>query len=381
MNRNEEMYYEPLCILEHLSEYGKAEMTEEGLAFLCGLIRVNRPHKIVEIGVAAGGTTAVIMNCIAMLGLQTRIYSVDLMERYYLDPTKEVGYLAQEFIAMHDLDTEHILYTGKYAVECLEEIGEDIDFLILDTVHNPPGEVLDFLSCYPCLKSESTVVLHDITLNHCGSNPYAHATKLLFDIVTANKIINWEINNHYPDIAAFVVNEHTGQYIENLFSCLTLAWEYMPKSRELSLYREWYSRYYSSDCLDLFDIAVKMNQVTLEKRPHVKWEGFLELYRSMQQMQSKRIYVYGCGRMGRQFFYMLKECGIELGGCIISDGQEKIDDDFPIFYISDIRLDRERDKVFVAVNSVLRREICADLEKRGIDDYILPAKMMYEFLA
>lgn len=73
MNRNEEMYYEPLCILEHLSEYGKAEMTEEGLAFLCGLIRVNRPHKIVEIGVAAGGTTAVIMNCIAMLGLQTRI--------------------------------------------------------------------------------------------------------------------------------------------------------------------------------------------------------------------------------------------------------------------------------------------------------------------
>lgn len=107
----------------------------------------------------------------------------------------------------------------------------------------------------------------------------------------------------------------------------------------------------------------------------------MELYRSMQQMQSKRIYVYGCGRMGRQFFYMLKECGIELGGYIISDGQEKIDDDFPIFYISDIRLDRERDKVFVAVNSVLRREICADLEKRGIDDYILPAKMMYEFLA
>ncbi len=35
------------------------EMTEFELSFLCGLIRDRRPQKIIEVGVAAGGTTAV----------------------------------------------------------------------------------------------------------------------------------------------------------------------------------------------------------------------------------------------------------------------------------------------------------------------------------
>ncbi len=70
-----ELYYEPIYDIKDLI-YNKAEMTEKELAFLCGLLKKYRPEKVVEIGVAAGGTTAVILSCISMLGLNTQLISL-----------------------------------------------------------------------------------------------------------------------------------------------------------------------------------------------------------------------------------------------------------------------------------------------------------------
>lgn len=67
MISNTEPFYEPVNILKQLSGEYTAEMSEEQSAFLCGLLKKYRPNKIVEIGVAAGGTTAVMLNCIALL--------------------------------------------------------------------------------------------------------------------------------------------------------------------------------------------------------------------------------------------------------------------------------------------------------------------------
>ena len=62
MRTNVELYHEPTVILEQLSEKNKSKMTERELAFVCGLIKERRPKKIVEIGVAAGATSSVILN-------------------------------------------------------------------------------------------------------------------------------------------------------------------------------------------------------------------------------------------------------------------------------------------------------------------------------
>ena len=69
---------------------GNIEMTEFESGFLCGLIRARRPKNIVEVGVAAGGTTAILIKLIDMLDLneQTRLWSVDLCEAYYRDHSK-----------------------------------------------------------------------------------------------------------------------------------------------------------------------------------------------------------------------------------------------------------------------------------------------------
>lgn len=97
---------------------------------------------------------------------------MDLDENYYRNRSQKIGYLAEECKKILQGSIKYKLFTGKFAPHCLPVIGEDIDFLILDTVHSLPGELLDFLACYPYLKRGSVVILHDIALNHLSYNPH-----------------------------------------------------------------------------------------------------------------------------------------------------------------------------------------------------------------
>ena len=371
MNSNVGMFYEPVKILDQLSDGNRSDMSENELAFLCGLIKQSRPKKIVEIGVAAGGTTSVILNCIAMLDMRTKLYSIDLMTDYYLDENKKVGYQAEEARTILDQKLDHTLYTGKYSVECLKSIGEDIDFLILDTNHVLPGEILDFLACYPYLKKGGIVVLHDITLNFATNRPYSYATKLLLDAVVADKYVNLSIQD-LQNIAAFQITDDTNKYIEDVFSALTITWKYIPSNKELSLYRKFYSKYYSLKYLELFDLSVKMNTKILNEMSETKKNNLVKIYDWIGSMQYKRIYIYGCGELGRQFYYVLDKCSIDIIGYIISDGQKKAESNSKVFYLSEVDLNSETDVILIGVNPRLQKEICEELRNKGINEYIIP---------
>ena len=154
-----EMFYKPIEILRTLSVCDH-EMSCEQLSFLCGLIKEKRPKKVVEVGVAAGGTTCVLLKCVnEIMGGGVEVYSVDLNEKYWRDSTKKTGYMLDELPLY--LKKGHELFIGKYLPERLNEIApeRDIDFLILDTVHMLPGELLDFLAALPYLRKDAIVVL------------------------------------------------------------------------------------------------------------------------------------------------------------------------------------------------------------------------------
>ena len=53
------------------------------------------------------------------------------------------------------------LYTGGLTAEFIETIGDEIDFVYIDTVNVTPGEMLDWLMVLPFLKNEAIVVFHD----------------------------------------------------------------------------------------------------------------------------------------------------------------------------------------------------------------------------
>lgn len=80
-----ESYEEPLQILKQYENNGYAGMSDFELSFLCGALKAFRPKKIVEIGVAAGGTTTVILNCLEKINSYCEVYSVDICEKCYID--------------------------------------------------------------------------------------------------------------------------------------------------------------------------------------------------------------------------------------------------------------------------------------------------------
>lgn len=386
MKRYENLYYEPLRVLEKLPSGNQSKMSKEQLAFLAGLMRDYRPKKLVEIGVSEGGTTAVILKCISMLDLGTKVVSIDLRERVAADKSKKIGCAVEEYLAMKEHNFDYVLYTGKYTAELLETIEGGIDFLILDTVHKIPGEILDFLACYPFLKKGAVVVLHDIALYYYKNSWIEVATKLLLDTVAADKVICTEEdeNNSLLNIGAFVITDDTGKYIDDVFSVLTNIWGYPLKDKELAIYREFYSRYYTADKIKLFDMAVRMNQSMLDRKTdeiirirQKKQEDFLKIYEWIGRIKEKeKVYIYGCGHYGKVIFQMLVGCGLAVEGYIISDEQDKGECEAPIFYLSvmETQLDKDRDIIVIGVDTPIQEEICTELSARGISEYILPSQ-------
>lgn len=375
-----ELFYDPINSKGMGGNQG--EMSSRQLAFLLGMIKRHKPEKIVEIGVAEGGTTVAILNCLAMLDLEADVFSIDLLENLYRDENKKTGYKIERCNALQSGKLNHTLYTGKYAAECIESIGQEIDFLVLDTVHRLPGEFLDFLACFPFLKQGCVVVLHDTTLNHYTNNLNGFATKLLFDVVAAEKFLDVDDEEIKAGIGAFILTDDTNKYIQNVFSALTVTWSYLPTNRELELYRELYSRYYEPGNLELFNLAVQLNQKTLSSANTLDWEHFLTIYQWIGKMRTKRVYIYGYGNFGRQFYHILSELGdIKLGGYIISDDQNKIAGVKNLYYLSEMKLDEENDIVLIGVGSSLQSIICENLLKRGIKQYLLPPQAAYAYLS
>ena len=238
------------------------EMSEFESAFLCGLLRKFKPKKIVECGVAAGGTTAIILKCLENIGQEYSMKSIDISEVYYRDKSVKAGSLAEPIKADLKFGT-HEFYLGTVLPLVIDEVGGDIDFLILDTTHSMPGEGLDFMVALPYLKENAVVCMHDVSLNQRVQFKDSHATTALFSAVTANKFLNFfldeNLNPTYPNIAAFQITEDTMKNIENVFLTLILRWRYLPDYPHLRAYTEMLMRHYPSELFMIFQEALRLN--------------------------------------------------------------------------------------------------------------------------
>ena len=247
--------------------------------FICGLMNMARPKKVLEVGVASGGTATMILQQLEDFNDSYEMYSVDLNERFHNEPIGWLAKFAKEnnLLAPQSIINErHKLYLGKYLPQVIDEIGSNIDFVILDTVHYTPGELLDFPVMLPYLKEGAIVVVHDISLNQLNY-PFhksdAHATGLLFSAVYAKeKYLNFKEDTkampfNYPNIGAFRVDHATREHIENVFLAMMLTWHYLPSVEELTIYHQFYKKHYPAEIIGLFDEAIKMNlnNVALKK--------------------------------------------------------------------------------------------------------------------
>lgn len=321
MFRNIELWDFPVKELRSRIDF-VCEMTAYDHSFLCGMIRMKNPKKVVEIGVAEGGTTAIIINSLSLLdgGVKREVYSVDLNDMFYCDKEKKTGYEYDRLRSYIDrTNITHQMLLGKTIANQIEKIGADIDFVIIDTAHRLPGEVLDFLCVLPYLAKGATVVLHDMNLNYIKvesgnrenilNNAQYIVTKALFAAVVADKYLPMTDDN-LANIGAFTISSNTYRHAESLFYLLSLTWGYMPEKSVLDDYRSIYAKHYDRECLELYDIAVKNNQKMhgMLKLAENIFEENLNKYRFPYHLipQGSKVVLYGAGVVGKEIYVIQK---------------------------------------------------------------------------
>jgi len=243
-NKNENIKYEFLNIEEYNSEIllpiqntvkDYIEITYDEQKFLNGIIRKIKPKKIIEIGVAYGGTAVIILNAIKDIE-DAKLYSIDINKNCYRLPSKQTGFIVKE--KFPHLANKWRLYTGGFTSEFIEKIGNNIDLVYIDTVHVVPGEMLNWLEILPFLKEESFVILHDTFLMYIYDsvvkNIINYSNNQILCYIRGELILpSYKKNMFSMNIGAIKLSKKQENYYLQYFLALGAQWQYLPSEREL----------------------------------------------------------------------------------------------------------------------------------------------------
>ncbi len=240
-----------------------AEMNVADHKLLTTHLKNKKPKKIVELGVSAGGTTKLILDA---MDQESALHSVDINIQFYKDKSKKTGWLAEEYYSPQQHGHWHT-HLGKDICECIDEIGPDIDFLVLDTVHSLPGEILSFLAILPYMSENSVLFLHDITLHiqyflkETRLNGYqrsAYCNGLLFNAIDSPS--KFYSDDDIPNSGViFIDREHVKNNIFSVLNMFCILWNYIPDKKIIIKTREIIAKHYDEKVLNLFDIGFLAN--------------------------------------------------------------------------------------------------------------------------
>lgn len=223
--------------------------------FLNGVIRKFKPKKIVEIGVASGGGSSIILNAIKDIN-NSHLYSIDL------STSDKIGIFVRKVFP--DFLNKWNLYTGSIAANVIEEIGDNIDMVFIDSAHFEPGEILDFLVILPFVKEQAIIGFHDIgnqiTSGWTKNKRNEWAPYLIFNIIKGQKYLPSGKNILTQDIGVIKLEKNQTKYIHDYFRALGGQWQYFPKENHIKIIRKLFNKYYDSECLTMFDETIKFNR-------------------------------------------------------------------------------------------------------------------------
>ena len=229
-------------------------------SFINGVIRKFRPKKILELGVAEGGSSIIILNSIKDIK-NSHLYSIDLSNN------EMIGYCVKNVFPQ--LSKNWNLYTGNVAAKFLEEIGNGIDMALIDSSHYEPGEILDFLIILPFLKEGAVIVFHDIgnQITKSGHSRQEWAPYIIFNIIRGKKYLPSGNKILTHDIGAIKLEINQHKYINDYFRALGGQWQYFPEENHIQLIEKFFQKYYNNDCLIMFKETVNFNREFVKNNP------------------------------------------------------------------------------------------------------------------
>ncbi len=231
--------------------------------FINGIIRKNRLKNCLEIGVAHGGSSILILNSIKDFK-NSVLVSLDLNKELYNDPNKLTGYRVKEYFP--ELTKNWKLYTGQQAHKFLVNLNIKFDFLFLDSTHATPGEILNFIEALPFLNENAIVVIHDLLwhFRKVINSKFFPACISLIPTLYGDKIFirNKSVSNIG---AAFLYKNQEKHYLD-YFLLLLNFWEYIPTDEQLNDLRDFIKKYYKDEIyINIFELAVRLNKNANQK--------------------------------------------------------------------------------------------------------------------
>ncbi len=136
-------------------------ISAEDAVFLHGVVKEIRPAAMIELGVAAGCSSAVILQAMEGMGVGT-LHSFDIATHCYFDPTRPVGAAVAEMGASGQ--ARWTLRSGTAADVGRALAGAEIPLAFVDANHAHPWPTLDVMALLPALTPDGWVVLHGISL-------------------------------------------------------------------------------------------------------------------------------------------------------------------------------------------------------------------------
>ena len=160
----------------------------QDVAFIADLIAQTRPQTVVEIGCASGVSTCVLAHLMSQNG-PGDVFSFDLMENYYVDPTKKVGYMIDE--APSHLGVSIAVHRGKTCLDVGAHLDRQIDLCFIDAAHKHPWPLIDTLGVLPLMKPGGLIIHHDLQMYRSTyANTYATGPRHVYDQAPPNSRID-----------------------------------------------------------------------------------------------------------------------------------------------------------------------------------------------
>lgn len=134
------------------------EITKEEAKALARELRQSSAKTAIEIGVASGFSSSVILSCLRRNAIDARLFAYDLADQCYFDKSRKTGQAVREILGNED---NYHLRTGVTSAD-IKENPEQVDFVFIDAGHRHPWPALDLLSLHRFIKPGGTIGLHDV---------------------------------------------------------------------------------------------------------------------------------------------------------------------------------------------------------------------------
>lgn len=144
-------------------EWALGKINQDDAAFLVEMIFLTSPKEVIEIGVASGCSSAVILSALNQIDKASKLSSFDIMHQCYFAPDRPVGAAVMEMVP--NLSENWSLFCGEGACDAAQRYRErGVQLAFIDADHRHPWPTLDALALLPALAGSAWIVLHDIVL-------------------------------------------------------------------------------------------------------------------------------------------------------------------------------------------------------------------------